>query len=278
MPKKQPELTPEEKLQQENNFLKLKLMAENDAKFFEGGEKELDPKLENEWLNYISNYEKIHKDAKIVTLYEFIGKPHFTPANQLKIDDISEALESLLKIMADKDVSLSCICEYDDLVIYRFITEELFLYEMEDVRMPGMTTNFIYEEFHPNHEYDLRETTSDFLQALIHRKWNEHDDMTLNQEITLSSGKKIKRQEFREYIELFQDTWRRTELVKEDITEVWFDLNREQAWVELLLSYKTISNGNLTSKFSGRAVVHFAMENGYWGITKVDIPGFYSEV
>ena len=39
---------------------------------------------------------------------------------------------------------------------YRFITEELFEHEMDDVHVKGMFTHFTYEEFHPNHDYDLR--------------------------------------------------------------------------------------------------------------------------
>ncbi|WP_339792805.1 hypothetical protein [uncultured Imperialibacter sp.] len=42
------EQTPEEIIQQENSTLKLKMMAEQGAKFFEGSENELSPVIENQ--------------------------------------------------------------------------------------------------------------------------------------------------------------------------------------------------------------------------------------
>ena len=38
--------------------------------------------------------------------------------------------------------------------LYRFAVEELFEYEMEDIRIPGMMHGFIYDEFHPDPVYD----------------------------------------------------------------------------------------------------------------------------
>ena len=43
MSKKDPSLTPDEKLQQENNLLKAKLIAEHDATFVENEETKLNP-------------------------------------------------------------------------------------------------------------------------------------------------------------------------------------------------------------------------------------------
>jgi len=48
--------------------------------------------------------------------------------------------------------------KYAPSVIYKFITEELFDHEMDDIMLPGFVHHFIYEEFHPNHEYDYAGT------------------------------------------------------------------------------------------------------------------------
>ena len=45
-------LTQKEEIQQENNLLKAKLIAENGAHFPEEHLEPLDPKIENGWLNY----------------------------------------------------------------------------------------------------------------------------------------------------------------------------------------------------------------------------------
>jgi hypothetical protein len=48
--------------------------------------------------------------------------------------------------------------------LYRFIAEELFFHEMNNVRVKGMVTCFIYEEFHPNAKLDIEDAYEYFLR------------------------------------------------------------------------------------------------------------------
>ena len=66
-------------------------------------------------------------------------------------------------------MNLNNIClhvegSYDPRTIYQFITEELFDYETDDMQFPGLTQNFTYEEFHPNHQLDIQRRTMDFFE------------------------------------------------------------------------------------------------------------------
>lgn len=268
------ELTPEEKLQQENNLLRLKLMAENDA-YFPENEKKLDPEQENAWLNYIYNFEKIYKNAPKITVHERLGEPDFPPAHELSNTAIEEALHAVYELMDRHAVALDCICDYPARTIYKFITEELFEYEMDDVDtgIEGMFTHFIYEEFHPNHDYDLRKNTGEFLEALLENKWDDYYGNFLSDEILIPSDECMDRDDFVNKIKAFQAYWEEFVITKKEITKVYFDLEKEEGHVSILLDYEAVQ-GNERMPASGQAHVGFSYEYDYWVVKKVAIPGF----
>jgi hypothetical protein len=45
--------------------------------------------------------------------------------------------------------------------------EELFEHEMNDMDIPGMTTGFIYDEFHPDPVYDNSRTARDCIRQML---------------------------------------------------------------------------------------------------------------
>lgn len=74
--------------------------------------------------------------------------------------------------MAKHNLALDVICEYENQnrLIYSFITKELFYEEINDIQIPGMITNFIYEEFHPNEAHDIKEACLDFVNMFLNKK------------------------------------------------------------------------------------------------------------
>lgn len=274
MSKKEESLTPEERLQMENNLLKSKLIAEHKGTFSENEESALSPEVENEWLNSMYNFEQAFKNAKTVPLYKFIGEPAFKPSAELDKGSVEKELERLQQIMADHGVVLDCICEYEDRVIYEFITQELFNHEMEDVKIKGMTTNFIYEEFHPNHDHDLRKLTNDFFDALLKRKWNEYDEMLLHEEMLIATDKRTTRDDFIKQIELFQNGWKQFYITKLEIVNVQFDEAQGDANVKISLEYDAISRKKETVRFGGESSLDFVLEYDWWSVRKLLVPGF----
>ena len=71
--------------------------------------------------------------------------------------------------MQKKKVLLHVRTKYEPELIYKFITEEFFVHETNDMEVQGMTKEFTYEDFHPNHKLDIEEQTIDFL-----KNWFEH--------------------------------------------------------------------------------------------------------
>ena len=137
---------PNENLRIENELLKLKMQAEYEATF--GVSPDLPPEIEHAFLQNVLEFEKSWQEARKVKVYDLLGRPAFRPAATLSQSEIRKELKRIIDVMSEKNIVFDTIENYDPLLIYRFITEELFNHETEDLNLPGWTKNFIYEEFH----------------------------------------------------------------------------------------------------------------------------------
>ncbi len=263
-------LTSEEELRAENELLRLKLQLDHGMQHSDSSM--LTPETENQWLNHIYNFEQQYQNSQQVKVYDFVGRPAFSKLADLSGKDVSKALKDILSTMERKGIVLDCSCEYEDAVIYKFITEELFEYEMDNMSIEGMTHHFTYEEFHPNHNNDLRRQAKEFIESLLHRKWNaEFDNFQVSSEIAVN-GKDYSAEGFSSVIITFQEG-RTFHLHKFEVSRVGFNLEKGSAEVQGSLAY--YANTNLTkSLFEGTMEIIFQYEFGYWSIRGFRIPGF----
>ncbi len=166
--------TPKDKLNRiriENEEKKKQLTEEHGAYFSDvSNENELSPEIESQFLDHIMAFENAWKDAKQVSLYEFLGKPPYRKIDDLREADIHEELNRLNELMFQHQVGLDTICEVSEQELYRFITEELFLEEIDEMHIPGMITHYTYEEFHPNHAYDIERYSTDFIRSYLDKE------------------------------------------------------------------------------------------------------------
>lgn len=268
---KDPRLNPRDELHAENNLLKLKLGLEHSMQMDDTAG--LSPEVENQWLKSVYAFEQQYKDAGRIKLYEFIGRPAFKKWEALSSEEAGEHLKRLKNIMADHNVALDCICDYDDAIIYRFITEELFNHEMDDMRIPGMTTHFIYEEFHPNHDHDLRNNASEFVQAIFKRRWNHrYDEITLARHV-LFSGATYEPAAISVIINTFQDVHTALKLDRFEISQVSVDASATKADVHGSLSASGTIAGEERVLYEGSCSFGFTVEHGYWSLCDFHIPG-----
>ena len=144
----------EAQLRLENELKQLNLEMEYGAIF--STSPDLPPELEGQWLDYISEFESKSKNATEMTVYSFIGQPEFKRFDDLSSEVVKIELDRLIAIMQVHNVHLDFLADYPVETIYRFITNEFFTPHMNVMQMPGMMHGFIYEEFHPNDEYDLK--------------------------------------------------------------------------------------------------------------------------
>lgn len=158
-----------EKLRLENEIRKIKLELEKGAKFFESSDMPaLPPEIENEFLNYIEQFEKISESSSKITVYEKLGKPPIINISDYTDDELSVELDDLFEQLNDHDIYVNSTHEVEDAEMYRFITEDIFKQELFAIdTMEGVITHFNYEEFYPDDIKDIIACIDDFVERLL---------------------------------------------------------------------------------------------------------------
>jgi hypothetical protein len=261
------EINREDELRAENEVLKLKLELEHGMKDM-GADAYLDANTQYQWLNYIYNFEQLHKNAKKISVYDAIGRPAFIKANELSVERITQELDRLFSIMHEKGVALDMLAEYEDEVIYRFITEELFAHEMDEVRIEGMVHHFTYEDFHVNHDYDLRQYAEEFMSTLTREKWNEKFHSLMLYKTVRYKGVNYDEKNVSPILQSFWEGFRPFRLDQVKIDEVSIDMENGRSVVEITVIFSDDRNTNQT----GRCTLHFIFDYGYWYIREFTLP------
>jgi len=265
------ELTPEDNLKIENDLLKAKLKSEFGMQDIHS---KLGAKIENEWLNYLYDFEKMYKENKQVKVYDFIGKPEYKKAETLSDSEISNELDRIFELLMSNNIAVDFHCEYNDKLIYNFITEELFEELVDDMRIEGMRQCFIYEEFHPNHDYDIRYLAKNFFEFFLKSEWNEMNADFHLSEILEYKGEKIERKEFIKILNSFRESFKPVELEKLQIEFTEFDINLKTGSVNGLITYSSHINPDLIISNYGEFELGVAFNDIYWGINEVKFAGF----
>ena len=248
-----------DRLKRENEEKKKKLKSEHIANFFtpDSGD-EIDPLIENIFLNNIEVFENAYNSSKRVKIYDFIGRPQFRNVVEISESEISQELEKVMILLNEHQIELSTLCDVNDRELYRFITDELFEAETNDVKVEGMMSCFIYEEFHPNHDYEFRRICYDFMNDFIKRE-SKFLEYTLTKE---ALNDKI--------LINFINSFITFELIKQNIEDVSID--SDNARVLLKISFIGTIEGSVEKQnYSGPIILTLIPEYGYWSINKVDI-------
>lgn len=165
----------EARIQQALNEAKKREIEERFGARFSDEQSAIPPDVELQWLNYIEEFERQFENAKRITVREYLGFPMFSPLDEIACEELSAALNGVLELLLQNDLIVDCLAEVSDNELYRFITTELVNEEIDDMRIPGMRTVFIYEEYHPNDEYDAKSEAERFLWDLFER----HEDFVI---------------------------------------------------------------------------------------------------
>jgi hypothetical protein len=157
---------PEEQQRFENDLLKLKLQAEHGAVI--GGDlSELPPDVEAAFLKNIFAFQQTLGSNETVTMLEALGSPTLPPADSLDEHALEAAWETLDELLDETGFSVDFLAEYPTEVKYRFVTEELVKKPVMWPMPEGMTMHTIYEEYHPNHKWDIENRSRGLVQAIF---------------------------------------------------------------------------------------------------------------
>ncbi|MCD6010292.1 MAG: hypothetical protein K0Q79_154 [Flavipsychrobacter sp.] len=160
-----------EDIHTEIEIKKIKLALEHGMDFSNSySNPDTPPEVEGQFLDYIQQWEDQFAKHKTISVYDFTGNPSFRPLSEIPDSEIEIDLNRIMDIMQQHSVDLGTLCAVDDKELYRFIIEELFLHEMNDIRIEGMRHCFTYEEFHPNHEYDIKNRCTEIIEHITDKK------------------------------------------------------------------------------------------------------------
>lgn len=254
----------------ENELLKLKLRTEFGMEQH-GNSPEVTPEIENIWLNNVYAFEEQFKNAKRIKVFDALGRPDFKKSDELSPEEISEALAQIYLLMEKRGIALDCCCHYDDRTIYRFITEELFQNEMDDISIPGMVCHFIYEEYYPNHDYDLRHQTERFIRNLLESEWDPEFSMYSLAHTVRLKRKKFNRNVITSLIVEFQ-SGREFEVEKLDIQKVTFNMEKKAGKVNVDLAYRDTTK-HPDHIIRGACEVSFIYDEPAWLVSRFRVPG-----
>ena len=182
-----------ENLRIENELLRIKLQAQYGDAFQMESNANLPPEIENQFLKNIAAFDAASENPETASVYKKLGKPNYRSADELSAAEISIQLARITAIMEEHHICLD-ICDgpYEDEVMYRFITEELFAHEIGLVPIFGMNWNFIYEEFHPNNKAEITKNTHSFFEHWLNRSFDEYSS-ELDYHIITAGGIQMKR-------------------------------------------------------------------------------------
>jgi hypothetical protein len=262
----------------ENGLKKKELEEKYGAHFSEFNESP--PEIEGQWLNSIDEFEKQHSNAKTTSVWEYMDKPHYQRIDELKPHEISHELKRLFELMRKNNIVLDTLCKVEDSELYRFITEELFQQEMDDIRIPGMMSCFTYEEFHPNAKLDIEQAIDYFFRMTMGKMENiggkGYDMLYVDTDHYKDSvGNKIDKQKVVDCINNFLDAFDLFEIVT--YGEKTFEINQEEtdAKVTFTIHFKGLfENSSETYNYSGDGCFKLKPgEYGGWEMYHIDLPG-----
>lgn len=254
-------------LRQENEITKLKIQAEFGIEL--NNEEELNPIIESIWLNQILEYERSMINNKKITVGEMLDYPICKAVEEIGDDEVSVELQKIMELLRHKNIVVDSIHGIDDMEMYRFITQELFLKETDSNFPKNMIVCFVYEEFYPNDESDIKIKTNEFIHALIDKEETFIDRyfVSFDDEEKESAFQKMKRR-----IILFRDAFDEICLEEFNITSLDIIHNSAEVLFDFKLSVMT-PGGKVSHLISGPGKYKFVKENNYWILEEVFMNG-----
>ena len=252
---------PELNAAQEHEFSKLKFLIGYGGTVFEQINKDLSAEIEGEFMDYAEEFDRAFKNRKIISVYNKLGRPEFIEACYLNDEEIALELKRIEAVLEEHNMVLDVICEYEniDRLLYTFITEELFFEEMDDMKVKGMITHFIYEEFHQNHTYDIEEACRSFLKSYFDKVSDYYELYVKN--------------EFENPVQLsaFRAAFATFTMYKLEFTEVLYDAEEALTSFDIDFSGVLKKSSEILS-FKGEGIITFDYKYGFWYVKNVELP------
>lgn len=260
---------PEENLSMQNDFLKMKMMAESGAIF--GGSADLPSDIENQFLKNVMEFEKANSVENNRSIYQILDNPEFEDEKNLDEEKFRKEFSKLFELLKVNNINVEFNRERNDRFKYNFITKELFQHKTSFVPVKGMSTYFLYEEFHPDHELEIKDLTNLFLDDFLERRLNENIHYINNQFLEpdgnmVSLEELIKRfQSLYEAVPAFENTSFNIEKIDFELKESEGQL-AGMGFSEGVIKYDLMFRDGQRKVIDGPFKIYFSREWDCWSI------------
>ncbi len=183
-------------------------------------------------LAYLEEFDRQLEEAKMITVRERIGNPSLPPVEEIPPDLLEEAVDDLLNLLAEENIIIGFLGDWDERSAYRYITEELLDEEMSDIRLEGMFSHF--DAATP--EYEMQMWTEFFVTDIF----GQHREYFLpgleNQALFDRQGKPVTAVEFIQQIEA---VWARLpDKTRYDFSPTSVQIDEEEAEVTAVITWR----------------------------------------
>jgi len=265
----------------ENELLKLKMQAEFGAHFCSPDNLELPPELEHEFLNHIMEFHAGASSRKNITVAEYLGNPVFPESKCLDKIGIQKHLKALQKLLMQHHIQVAFLAKYPEEIKYEFLSREFMDAELEVPFMDGMNVCFIYEEFHPNHEFDILQRTQEFMHAFFRTSGLPIRPSLFNDFVMSPEGREFDFAGLERLIERFHDVFERIEAPTFHVTNTSWQKDEElqenvprMGFSEGMVKYQVHLTKGETVEVVGPFKLYLQQKHGYWQIFSFHLHGF----
>jgi hypothetical protein len=193
----------------------------------------LPPEVENEFLDYILEFEKQFESAETITVRERIGNPTIPSLDDLPPGRVGEAVEALLDLLLAHGIAVDFLGDVDEVEAYRYLSGELLDEEMDDIRIPGMTSHFD----HSTPEYDVEMWVEQFVGQILFQEREHFFEFLDKQPLFDKDGVPVTADEYRQQIEA---VWTEVPVVQPGqfaVEPVTTEVEGEEATVTAIVRY-----------------------------------------
>ena len=263
----------QDRIQRALNEQKRKELEEKYGARFSFNDADAPPEIIGEWLQTVEEFERRFQSAGKTTVRAYAGDPATPPPSTIPAGKMIAELRRLLEHLSAHAIAVHFDRTVPAAEAYRFIVEELFEMEIDDVHLDGMTHNFVYSDFHPDEGACASMFAGRFLHSLFCRDIESCMRRIDGWELSTPSGRSVSREEFRQALERFVSSV--AVFTSSDVTERECTITGRQAIVKFALSWSGLEAGTLGQlRASGIATLHLRRDGLAWNVTRIECPGW----
>ncbi len=273
---------PEEHLKIENEILKIKLKVQyGDGFQMFGDGKDIPPSVENQFLKSMLQFEENFANAEFVTIKEKLGNQQYNIIQNGTKLEYETAVNTFLEQLRVHNIDMEFLYKpinYEK--VYSFLIGDFLHKEIEKNMPEEAFCNFIYEEFFPNYEEDLKSLTHQIIMAWVTKNIEPIKD-NIDKELLDTKGNRYTEEQVVGKINNFFEAFDHFANDGFTIDDIGFKLDDENDEDTLGMGHAegavkfdaVLENGEIIH-YKDAYKIYYTYKHGYWYIMSFILPGY----